>query len=295
MRAPKVAAIVAALLLPLPLVLLVLSLRVPGFWEPGLSDGRISPVLEFEARMRLDTYRRDCGSSSECQAPLGCLEDLRARTAYCTDSQCMADSQCAEDHLCRAVPTRGGGPLVRLCIPSGERKDGEQCDFVPPDKKSACGSELLCAGEGWCARPCQRQEAANCPVGFFCADVAPEPVCLPTCQERNCPEGLRCVRYDDEVSSCARVHGSPCQEDASCAECSVSSFPRYPGEVWMQCVQRCGEGLSPCPAGSACKIQGCLPVCDRKAPGSCARGFFCARPGAEYPSVCEPEWMRSRD
>mgnify|MGYP006144324661 CR=1 FL=1 len=48
----------------LPLVLLVLSLRVPGFWEPGPSDGRISPVLEFEARMRLDTYRRDCGSSS---------------------------------------------------------------------------------------------------------------------------------------------------------------------------------------------------------------------------------------
>jgi len=291
MRARQVAAIGAAVLLPLPLVLLVLIIRSPDLWAPVPPGGSISPVLEFEARMRLDTYRRDCGNSSECEAPLGCLEDLRARTAYCTDSQCTVDSQCPEEHLCRPVPTRGG-PHVRLCIPLGTRQEGEQCDHVPPDKESACGSGLLCAGEGWCAQPCQKQEAASCPEGFFCADVAPEPVCLPTCQERTCPEGLRCVRFGDGVSSCARVYGPPCQEDASCAECAISSFPQHPGEVWMQCIQRCGAGRPPCPAGSACKIQRCQPVCDRKAPDSCAEGFFCARPGPEYPSVCEPEWMR---
>jgi hypothetical protein len=292
MRAREVAGVIAALLLPLPVVLLVLGAKYPGLWVPKPAETHLSPVLGFEEKMRRQTYRRDCQRSSECEPPLGCLDDIRARTAYCTDSQCTQDSECAEDEQCRAVATVGGGPLVRLCIPAGLRKEGEQCWQVPTDKESACEKALLCGGDGWCARPCQKQDAASCPEGFFCADVAPEPVCLPTCQGRPCPEGLRCVRFNDGVSSCARVYGPPCQEDASCAECAISSFPRYPGEVWMQCVQRCGQGRPPCPEGSACKIQRCLPRCDRKAPDSCAEGFFCARPGPEYPSVCAPEWMR---
>lgn len=295
MKAREVAAIAASVLLPLPLVILVLSLRFPELWESGVQNTRISPVLEFEARMRLDSYRRDCRSSSECEAPLGCLEDFRARTSYCTDSQCTADPQCPEGQVCRGLPTRGGGPLVRLCTPVGVRQEGEQCDYVPPDKESACGAGLLCGGGGWCARPCQKHDVASCPAGFFCADVAPEPVCLPSCQGRFCSEGQLCVRYKDGVSSCARVYGSACQDDATCAECAVSAFPQHPGEVWMQCVQRCGEdGLPPCPEGSACNISRCAPICDRNVPDSCATGFYCARPRAGQPSVCEPEWRRRK-
>ena len=284
------------MLLPLPLVLLVLSLRFPECWESRTRTSHVSPVLEFEERMRLDSYRRDCRSRSDCEPPLGCLEDLRARTVYCTDSQCTVDHQCPEGQLCRSLPTRGGGPLVRLCTPVGDRQEGEQCDYVPPDKDSACGAGLLCGGGGWCARPCQTQDSAtHCPAGFFCADVAPEPVCLPTCQGRRCPEGQQCVRHKDGVSSCVRVYGLYCQDDTSCAECAVSTFPQHPGEVWMQCVQRCGEDLPPCPEGSACNISRCAPICDREAPdSSCPEGFYCAPSWDGQPPVCEPDWKRRK-
>lgn len=293
MRTREVAGLIAALLLALPLVLLVLSLKAPELWEFGTRNTRLSPVLDLEARMRLDSYQRACRSSSECEAPLGCLEDIRTRTTYCTDSQCTADPECPEGQVCRGVPTRGGGPLVRLCTLVGARQEGQRCWRVPPDTESACGAGLLCGGEGWCARPCQAQDAASCPAGFFCADVAPEPVCLPTCQGRPCPKDQRCVRFKDGVSACARVHGPACQDDASCGECEVAAFPRHAGEVWMQCIQRCGaEGLPSCPGGSACKIGRCSPICDREAPDACPDGFYCAPPWAGQPPVCEPKWKQ---
>src|SRR5687768_544498 len=131
MRAREVAGVIAALLLPLPIVLLVLGARYPGLWAPTPGDTRVSPVLAFEEKLRRQTYRRDCQRSSECEPPLGCLDDIRARTSYCTDSQCTQDSECPEDQQCRGVATLGGGPLVRLCIPVGVRKEGEQCWQVP--------------------------------------------------------------------------------------------------------------------------------------------------------------------
>lgn len=295
MRAREVAGVIAALLLPLPVVLLVLGAMYPRLWEPASRETRISPVLEFEEKMRRQTYRRDCQRSSECEPPLGCLEDLRARTAYCTDSQCTRDTECPEGQWCRGVATLGDGPMVRLCIPAGVRREGEQCWQVPPDKESACGPDLLCGGSGWCARPCQKGQSSSCPEGFFCADVAPEPVCLPPCEEKGCPGGQQCVRHEDGASACAVVYGTWCQEDASCAECAVSAFPIHPGEVWMECVRPCGrDGLAPCPEGSVCGFGHCQRVCDSQAPGTCGRGFYCGRSRPGQPSVCGPEWKKRR-
>jgi hypothetical protein len=296
MRTRAVAGVIAGLLLPLPLVLLL-----AGGWREQqqqlpLTASRVSPSLEFEEKMRRQTYYRHCRDDSECEPPLGCLTDMRRRWTYCTDSQCMTDTQCPEGEVCRSIESVGGQRVVRMCIPLGVRKEGEQCWPTPTTRNTACGAGLLCAGEGWCGRPCGGQGPSGCPEGFFCADVGPEPVCLPSCQGRSCPEGQQCVRHEDGVSACARIFGANCQDDATCASCEVSSFPAYPGQAWMECVRRCGlEGSPPCPEGTGCGMLQCRPVCDPKVRDACGEGFYCARGGADRLPVCMPEWMRSKD
>jgi len=290
-----VAGVVIGLMLPVPLVLLLSAGRAPR-QRPAPEATLLSPILEFEEKMRLQTYYRDCRDNSECELPLSCLSDTRRRLAYCTDSQCMTDSQCPEGEVCRGVGSEGGGRLVRLCIPVGVRQEGQRCWDTPTTRETACGPDLLCGGEGWCARPCAKGASQACPDGFFCADVAPEPLCLPTCEGRNCPVDQQCVRHEDGASACAVVYGANCQDDATCSECDVAAFPQKPGKVWMECVQRCGrEGLPACPEGSACGWLQCRPTCEPSVPSSCSKGFFCARAHGDRPPVCMPEWMKLKD
>jgi hypothetical protein len=290
-----IAGALVGLLLPLPLVVLLLSAGGAPRLPPDMGALPVSPILEFEEKMRLQTYHRHCRDGSECEPPLSCLSDLRRRWTWCTDSQCMTDMQCPEGEACRSVEAVGGGRLVRLCTLVGERQEGQSCWNTPTTRATACGPDLLCGGEGWCARPCGRQGTQGCPEGFFCANVAPEPLCLPTCEGRNCPEGQRCVRFKDGASVCAVVYGHNCQDDATCTECDVATFPQTPGQVWMECVRRCGlDGLPPCPEGSACAMLQCRQTCTSEPP-SCGQGFYCARGSGDRPSVCMPQWMRLED
>lgn len=222
--------------------------------------------------------------------------DARRGESYCTDSQCRTDLECPEGHLCQNLPTSGDGPLVRLCVPVGVRAEGDSCIKLPDDKGAACGPGLLCGGnEGWCARPCQLDDAASCPDGFFCADVAPEPVCLPTCEARGCPEGQHCIRFGEGASTCAQVYGPQCQQ-SPCPEgrkCQWIAEPRRPGKVWMECVERCGEGHPPCSEGLVCDGWQCMPPCDPQGPSTCAEGYRCKQRQPDSPWVCEPDWPDS--
>jgi hypothetical protein len=279
-------------LLALPLVLLVGALIRPAQPEHGPGGMSISPLLDDEHRMRLSTYHRDCGLSAECEPPLGCLTETRARKQYCTDSQCSADAQCPEGQLCRLVATTGAGPLVRFCVPVGVRQEGESCIKIAEDKESACTSGLLCGGQqGWCARPC-RKDDASCPGGFFCADTLPQPMCLPSCEARGCPAGQECIRFEEGVSVCAEVYGAQCQR-SPCSEgrtCEVSVEPTRPGKVWMGCFARCGEGLPACTAGTVCDGGQCKPSCVPQTPESCGAGYRCRQRRPERPFMCQPDW-----
>ncbi len=282
--------VLAGLLLPVPLVLLFSGVMHPRPWSQGPQGVRISPVLDVEERTRRLTYRRHCQQSAECEPPLGCLADLRVMTHYCTDSQCMTDEQCAEGQVCRPLSTVGGGPLVRFCVPVGVRREGERCLYLPGDKDEACGPGLLCS-EGWCGRPCQGGEAVRCPEGFFCAQEAPQPVCLPTCEAQGCPAGQECVRYEQGTSACAVVYGPSCQQ-SPCAdgrECNVESAARRPGKVWMECVQECGAEGPNCPEGFACNRWHCQPACDPQVPKACGEGYRCEQTRPDRPWVCQPD------
>lgn len=286
--------ICAGVLLPLPLVLvgkLLWSVERPEI----PTDGRISPMLNIEQRSQLMTYGRPCGSSSECEPPLGCLFETRTGQEYCTDSQCTQDTQCSEGQVCRPLATSGDGPRVRFCLPIGVRQEGEGCVKVPDLKDSACAEGLICGSKtGWCSKPCSLgSAAAGCREGFFCADTIPQPVCLPTCEKRGCPTGQQCVRFDDGASVCAQVYGPNCQQ-TPCPdgrECEVQSEPPHPGKVWMECVERCGEdGLPPCGAGMICDGWQCKPDCNPQGPDTCGEGYRCRLRRPDRPFACQPDW-----
>lgn len=286
--------VLAGLLLPLPLILLLKGGMDPGLPESGLSEGvSVSPVLTSEERMRLMTYRRDCGLSSECEPPLGCLMEARARKQYCTDSQCTTDMQCPEGQVCRSLTTSGDGPLVRFCVPVGVRQEGEACITITETRAAACAPGLLCGGrDGWCARPCQQDVEKACPKGFFCVETLPQPVCLPTCEAQGCPEGQHCIRFDEGTSVCADVYGPQCQRSPCSAnsECDVSIEPSQPGKVWMECVERCGEGLPACTAGLICDGWRCKKPCSPQAPDMCGEGYRCRQRRPDQPFACYPDW-----
>ncbi len=239
------------------------------------------------------TYGRDCESSAECEPPLGCVWAARYNRSYCTDSQCTTDAQCSEGQVCRKLATEEHGQFVRVCTPVGVRQEGENCNDIPSDQKSACAAGLVCAGkDGWCARPCQPGAPVQCPNGFFCADTTPEPACLPTCEKRGCPEGQQCLRFEEGSSQCEHVYGDNCQQ-TSCPEgqeCHMLPAPSQPGKAWLWCVELCRKDSPRCSAGKVCDGWKCIPACDPQGPAICAEGFRCRQQEPDSLLGCRPDW-----
>jgi hypothetical protein len=287
----KAGAVFMGVLLPLPLLLLLWGLRPEGPAKTP-SGVPISPILTDEQHLRLMTYGRRCGPGRECEAPLGCLFDVRYPRSTCTDSECATDAQCLEGEVCRILATWGGGPYVRRCVPVGPRQEGEGCIELPRDKRNACAARWLCGGKnGWCARPCRPGDTKGCPEDFFCADTIPQPICLPTCEARGCPPGQRCIPFDEGTSTCAQVYGPDCLQ-TPCPDglkCEVAYEPQYPGKVWMECVEPCGEGKPSCGDGKVCDGWHCLPACDPHGlPDACGEGYHCSRSWEHGPFSCQP-------
>jgi hypothetical protein len=285
-------AALGALLLALPFMVLVTRTLFPAL--PATEDGgrRISPMLDSEARARLRTYRRDCGSGQPCEPPLGCVTDLRILAQYCTDSECTTDTQCPAGQVCREIDTADNGPSVRFCVPAGKRHEGEHCFKLPLSQETACAAGLACGGkESWCARPCLKDGARGCAEGFFCADTTLGPLCLPTCEARGCPGGQSCVRHQEGASACAEIYGPNCQQSPCPAgrECNLGQDPARPGKVWMECIERCGEGYPPCTSGLACDGWVCRAPCNPADPSPCMKGYVCRQHRPERPWVCRPD------
>jgi len=286
--------ILIGIALPVPLILLLgipkqeeLRDRLPG-------GAQVSPMLSYEEQLKLATFLRDCTKSEECDPPLACLQASRLFRQVCIDSECVTDLQCPAGESCQVIPSISNGPRLRMCIRQGERREGEQCDLYPIHAKDACMAGLFCR-EGWCGRACQREVPASCPEGFFCSNSAEGPVCLPTCEERGCPEGQQCVRFNkassDRVSACVKVRGENCQQ-TSCAQdqkCMVLRVPERPGEVEMSCATLCDRGRPPCPEGLICHRLFCRRPCDPKRTAACGPDRECQQIDGDGPWVCPLE------
>lgn len=285
-------AVLASALLLLPLFVLLSHVLQPTLTPDSHEGRRISPVLDTESALRLSTYHRTCGPDKPCEDPLGCVWDARIFKHYCTDSLCTADTQCPEGQVCRTIATEGAGPLVRVCVATGKREEKERCLVLTLDKDSACKAGLVCGGRGgWCARPCHKEDAAACGDGFFCADSIPEPVCLPTCEVTGCLTGQHCIRDNEGASACARVYGSNCQQ-TPCSDnriCDVRFAHARPGRVWMECVERCGEGFPSCMGERICDGWQCRTACSPQRPETCGEGYRCTQVTPDVPYTCQPD------
>jgi hypothetical protein len=285
--------ICVGVLLPLPLVLLLRTLLLSGIGPETLAGTRIIPVLDSDHRARLMTYRRRCGSTEQCDPPLGCVREARHGMGVCTDSQCTVDQDCPVGLRCGKVPTEDSGLLVRACIAMGVRREGEYCYRFPADQRSACAEGLLCAGrEGWCARSCRLGQQGQCPEGFFCADTRPEPACLPTCEKRGCPTGQHCIQFEEGASTCVHVYGVNCQQTPCPGEqwCDMRFEPMHPGKAWLGCTGWCREDSPLCPSGMSCGEYFCTQACDPKGSLVCAEGYRCEPGKKDGAFGCQPDW-----
>lgn len=282
--------LLGGLLLAAPLALLVALTVAQQPHTRSAGAAWLSPVLTEEERRQLMTYGRDCVHRADCEAPLSCLSNTRARRNYCTDSACETDAQCPERFSCVPLWTQEDGPLVRFCVPEGVRKEGESCIEIPETQASACEPGLRCA-DGWCGRSCQLGNPASCPEGFYCADFRPGPSCRPTCEGRTCPPGRTCIRDRSGASVCSVVYGldcqqTPCPEGKEC----IAFFPSArPGKVWMVCSPECSAESPVCPAGQICTQGSCLKPCDPNGPNVCDEGFRCHRWVENRPWACWPD------
>jgi hypothetical protein len=254
-------------------------------------------MLSYEERMRRVTYQRECVKADDCEAPLVCLGDVHLGERYCADSECITDAQCLEGQVCGSLTLAKGAFRLRRCMAVGVRQEGDACMHYALDPQDGCRPGLVCGGRwGWCGRPCRPDEAASCPEGFFCADVRPEPTCLPTCEARGCPEGQQCVQHKEGVSVCSVIHGSNCQQTPcpGADRCEVDVDTPRPGETWMRCLTPCGEKHPPCADGLLCNRGWCQRRCDPNGPETCAPGFHCTRRTRRSPSLCEPDFWPKR-
>ena len=264
------------------LLVLPVALRPTPSFHGGLSssrekDPRFSPVLSVEERRQLLTFDHTCQGSDDCEHPLGCLQDLRRfNLSVCVSSECEVDPQCPDGQVCRAIKTQGRGPLVRLCVATGTRKEGQGCVRLPRKQEQACEPELVC-NMGYCGRPCDLDEPAGCPPGFACKD-GPEGVsCLPDCKEGQCSLKQECIHFEGGFAACVRVVGANCQR-APCPqgqECRIGHTPGEGDRVTMECLTPCDDRERSCPAGSVCFLGYCGRVCDPKTEGTCGPGEFC--------------------
>ena len=281
-------AIVAGLLLAVPLALAMGSVLYPVHAPPSRSDVRVSPVLSYGEYRELLTYGKACRGQADCESPLGCLQINPGDASYCLASECMTDVQCPDGFACRSFTTLNSGPMIRFCAPIGPQQEGHPCMQGLGVNTFACAQGLRCAG--WCGRPCELDAPATCPEGFFCGKGPEGPSCLPTCEGRTCPEGQQCIRFEGGTSVCAAVRGQDCQQ-TPCAEgfeCR-RHFPRTGAQglvVGMECVQPCGEGAA-CPEGLVCSHGECRRSCEPDTLGACGPDEACKQGSAtEQQGVC---------
>lgn len=274
--------------LMLPLLVTVGALRP---WETGAEADRprdMVPVLSLTERRKLLTFEQPCAKPEDCEPPLGCLGGFPEEKAFCMDSECTTDLQCEESFGCHALRTLDRTRFVRTCVPAGRRKEGEPCRSAIGLPGQACARGLQC--NLFCGRPCVPGVPLTCPDGFFCQDSVDGASCLPTCERTGCPGGQECVPMGKGGSICTFVVGencerTPCRDGSSCRVGMPD--PRDGGTVTtLECVQRCGEGLPPCPEAFLCWKGSCRRSCDPASPDACGLNRACRPVPHEQRGIC---------
>jgi hypothetical protein len=217
-----------------------------------------------------------CRTDSDCPAGRGCVANRETRRFECMESECEEDAHCFPGFVCRRASRGDTGPIIRRCIPVGQRREGEPCDILFVSTTGACQEGLICH-RGVCSAPCRLEDAANCPEGYACEEGDDGAACFPDCRARGCPGGQRCKRLRGGDFECLEeVHGEcpeiPCAEGERC-NMRVS---RGRGVFW--CARLCDPLLvDSCPGDQICggTVSTCYRRCDPMDLDSCGEGQRC--------------------
>jgi len=178
---------------------------------------------------------------------LGSCADTANDTANCggCNQQCPAPEMCQEGICSANTMTGSNDPLLG-------------CDNAPCPAGTTCNTNAF---------------FSSC-VPDTCALDADGTVCLsPNGKPLTCCGG-RCIDTGEDAANCGGC-GLACPTGASCLRSCV--FESCPGLVngcsdsGYYFAQNCGMGLDPCPDGTACSRQQCLPTsCASGEGGACA-------------------------
>jgi hypothetical protein len=221
----------------------------------------------------------DCRTDSDCPAGRGCVANRETRRFECMESECEEDAHCFPGFVCRRASRWETGPIVRRCMPVGQRSEGEPCDSLFVSTAGACQEGLICH-RGVCSAPCQMEDGASCPQGYSCEEAEDGAACFPDCQVRGCPSGQRCKRLNDGDAQCLEQVQGECPE-APCAEGERCNMRVTRGRGVFWCARFCDPlRADSCPAEQICGVGGgeistCYRRCDPMELDSCGEGQRC--------------------
>jgi hypothetical protein len=220
-----------------------------------------------------------CRSDSDCPAGMGCVANRETRRFECLAPECEVDVHCFPGLVCRPVTTGAGGPVIRRCVPSGVRREGEFCEGLFISQAGACEEGLVCH-RSICSRPCRLDDALGCPAGQACEDGFEGPACFPDCRSSGCPAGQQCKQLNELDYQCLSEVKGECPERACGAgeRCNMR-LSRGRGVFW--CAALCNPlRADSCPEGQLCgigspEISTCYRRCDPRVPEACGEGWQC--------------------
>jgi hypothetical protein len=222
----------------------------------------------------------DCWIDSDCPAGRGCVANRETRRFECLESECEEDVHCFPGFVCRRAAGGGTGPIIRRCIPVGERREGEPCDTLFVSTAGACQEGLICH-RGVCSIPCRLGDAASCPQDYVCEEGSNGVACFPDCRVRGCPGGQRYKRLNGEDFECLEQVQGECPEKP-CAEGERCNMRVSRGRGVFWCARLCNPLLpDSCPADQICGVGGgsastCFRRCDPMDLDSCGEAAQCA-------------------
>jgi hypothetical protein len=267
-----------------------------------LLDGGTGPRPPTAMDCTLDGGFRcgECMHHSECPAGHACVINRRTRRFECVASECEDDQGCFPGTTCRVVATPSPQQLIRRCVPSGARAEGEFCELAPASPSDACREGLLC-WDAVCRTPCTPGLSGACPSGQRCHDTRLDgALCVPDCREGGCAAGETCVQASPGSHQCVTLGVDECGEDRPCPDGQHCLVRAQRGRAGRFCAAPCKSwlGSQACPEGFVCgrggpELSSCYRLCDSQKPDTCPPGWSCTTVSEDKQTWgCRPDIRR---
>lgn len=238
-----------------------------------------------------------CTTDSDCPSGQGCIIDYDRGTFTCAASECEDDSHCFPGSVCRVAAGGAPGPVIRRCLLSGVRIEGEPCSRLPASRDEACEEGLLCINHH-CGTPCAPGKPESCPEGYTCEESPSGAACLPDCRKQGCPTDTQCASLNDGAFQCLNLVVDECSDTKPCADGAQCIVRGRGARAGRFCAAACDSWRTDsCSGNQVCGIGGptgssCYAKCDPQELNACPQGWLCTTVTEDLQTWgCLPDFM----